>query len=378
MLNFNGQVNRRKVNMGSRIPRITKDSLLRNAELERARRQQERAELNSVLTVQRHIRKRISTRNSYKSLIRNSSKLNHPEYIITAFNKRLYSFLDPEEYIEIINRCVISEKLSEVLSEMLGDVKERKTSPQLDTLLIQSAKVLDIATTPRRHILNKVSFIQNCPYELSETQITALVGLESVQEVYHGHWNVMFYIDEQKTEISSNYLGFLRALFSSNHIPDMEYPLKDHEVPLVNYINNFLSVFQYMNGQRLIVFSALFLIACSQLSEPLQLAQSLFQNLSYPLLLESFNTFPKYNDFYWSGLDFLLNQVRNVQKSTLLLSIVSNSSVRTSLLDALRNGFTYLEIKKVSVCSQMLNFYIPLSPDDHIFTTVITKSNLQS
>lgn len=379
MMNFNGQVTRRNVNMGSRAPRKTRDTILKNAELERARRQRERAEINAVLTIQRYMRKRISNNLIFHRLVKQSLTDKTAASILKVFSKRLYAYLEPNEFVYLINRTVADSSALFLFSNMLGDVSERKTSEELDTILMRSVKSLDTPAASETHIHNKLKFVLNCPYLITDEQLSALTqpSCNSSGE-YENYWNDLYFISSLHTMKKENYLLFISALFSSELKPQLQCALDRNKDDMANYVVNFLAAFKGIKEATLSVHTSWFVIICSKLNEPLSIDVRLIDDNLQESLLNCFDWLKEESSSYWKGIHFFLSQLPSMQRNSILMSILTNTHIRNDLLELLCDDSVAANLNAFSVCSQMLNFYIPLSPDDQLFKTIITRDRLQA
>lgn len=378
MLNLNGDINRRKINMGTRSPRITRESLLKRAEMERTKRQEERHQLNAILTIQRHIRRWLSADKTYHYLAKNIEKVKLPTTIFTTFKKRLYPHLRPEEYSSIINHCKNSLTLAKVSSELLSDVAERNTCKDLDSVLISKSRLLNNPLISDRDILNKFKFIQNCKYDIPMEMFQNILNVDIDSDLYTGAWNLLFYLDWKTAEVESNGLNFLAYLFSYKYLPDHNYLNVSATNSIANYVHNFFFASRNIPSSRIPIFSSLLLLGCSKLEEPLNLSSSIDQDVIRTILPSAFQYSTELFSQYWVGSHYLLAQVNLSQRNSILLSIASSSDIRNGLLDSLSEKSIDLDINAASICAQMFNFYIPLLPDDHLFKSIINQTRLQN
>ncbi|CDO94737.1 unnamed protein product [Kluyveromyces dobzhanskii CBS 2104] len=376
-MNFTGQITRRHVNMGSRVPRKTRDTVLKNAELERARRQRERAEINSVLTIQRCMRKRHSNKLTFHTLVRQSPKNNTAAIVLKVFSKRLYAYLDPDELMYIVKESDGDPSIPIILSNMLGDVADRKTSKELDLLLMKLSKTLDTGAATHSHIQNKIKFVYNCPYTLTTEEATVLLEPLSNSGEYENYWNDLYFVSKTLVSRPENYLLFVRALFSSELKPQLKVALHRNQGNLSHFVLNFLEAFSYIKDTDLANLTQWFVLICSELDEPLEIDFRLMDESLQQVLLKCFDWLKYDTRSYWKGIYFFLAQLPSMERNSFFMSVLTNSHIRNDLLELLCGSSTDENLKAFSVCSQMLNFYIPLSPDDQLFRTIISKERLQ-
>lgn len=378
MMNFTGQTNRRTVNMGSRVPRKTKDTILRNAELERIRRQREKAEMVAILTIQRHMRKRISNKTTYHSLIKRNDNDGMMTAFLKVFAKRLYSYLEPDDFIYLVKATNNQASVLPVLSDMLGDVAARKSSQELDELLILSVKPLDIPNASEHHINNKIKFIQNCSYELSDRQVIDILTPYSNYKEYDLYWNDLYFIEKGTVLIVRNYELFVNTLFSSEYNAHIEIVLERHKQNLSNFLINFLNAFESINANHRRMLTLIFMTICSEMIEPLNEISSLITDSFQTDLLKCFEWLEDKAHMYWKGLHYLVSQMSSMQRNSVFMLLLTDSHIRNHLIDLICDHFSDASMEAFSIFAQTLNFYIPLSPDDHLFQTVISRERLQS